>query len=161
MSGRECSLNLVYSFWNRESRLKMCCWYSEWRVAILCNIFRRKRMDLSSLFSKQHEKALPSARTSFPLVYRGKFISWGVTVSKLDCIAFKNELLPLQRGVLCPVGFPTWASTSSKVSIAQCRFIHRTVLEPVPPPTQVRGGSGFSGSHSSYLRELKYWPPRN
>ena len=76
-------------------------------------------------------------------------------MSKHDCTAFKNELLPLQRDVLHPVGFPTWASTRSEVSIAKCRFIHRTALEQVLPPAQVRGDRGFSGSRSPYLGVLK------
>jgi len=70
--------------------------------------------------------------------------------------AFKNKLLPLQRAVLHPLGFLTGAIPSSKVSTANRRFIHRTVLEQVLPPAQVRNGRGFSGSHSHFLRELKY-----
>jgi len=46
----------------------MCCWYSEWRVVILSNIIRGKRMNLFSTVSKQHEKPLPSAQMGFPLV---------------------------------------------------------------------------------------------
>lgn len=158
MSGRQCSLNSQHSLFETE---RVGCtgtrseewWYSAtslkgkgW-IWFLCS-------------PNSMRKLYPLHRWAFHLCYRGKFISWGVTASKHDCIAFKNELLPLQRGVLHPTGFPTWISTCSEASTAKCRFNHRTALEQVLPPAQVGSSRVFSGSHSPYLGELKYCPPQ-
>lgn len=52
-------------------------------------------------------------------------------MSKHDCTAFKNELLPLQRDVLHPVGFPTCPCSGglhSKVQIHSRQYWNKSCL---------------------------------